>query len=143
MNRFLKTIVLSAAVAATAIAPLAEANAGGRHRNHEVVRNNSNGDAVVAGIFGIAIGAIAAGIIAGSDDNDVVEVNPYRHPRPSLDREVFYEEIVEPEVVEYEYAPSFEPWSRDWYRYCERTYQSFDPATGTFIGYDGREHFCR
>ncbi|HTV70570.1 MAG TPA: BA14K family protein [Rhizobiaceae bacterium] len=142
MNRFLKTAVLSAAMAATAIAPLAEANAGGRYRDREVVRSNSDSDAIVAGIFGIAIGAIAAGIIAGSD-NDVVDSNPYRHPRPSLDREVFYEEIVEPEAVEYEYAPSFEPWSRDWYRYCARTYDSFDPATGTYVDYDGFERFCR
>lgn len=27
--------------------------------------------------------------------------------------------------------------------YCARRYRSYDPATGTFLGYDGRRHLCR
>ena len=38
---------------------------------------------------------------------------------------------------------ALEPWSREWFRYCESRYRSFDPGSGTFVGYDGREHFCR
>lgn len=149
MNRFLKTAVLSAAVAATVIAPLAQAHAGGRQADHRyaVTRQNSDGDAIVAGILGLAIGAIAAGVIAGADDPRPVEVNPYRHPRPSLDREFLFEEVLpepEPEVVYYdsEDAQGFEPWGRDWYRYCAREHQSFDPETGTYFDYDGVERFC-
>ena len=37
---------------------------------------------------------------------------------------------------------TFEPWSPEWYRFCEDSYRSFNPRTGTFRGYDGREHFC-
>ena len=37
---------------------------------------------------------------------------------------------------------SLQPWSRGWYNYCRSRYRSFDPRTGTFLGYDGREHFC-
>ncbi len=35
------------------------------------------------------------------------------------------------------------PWTPAWYRYCESRYRSFDPGSGTFLGYDGRRHFCR
>ena len=27
--------------------------------------------------------------------------------------------------------------------YCARRYRSYDPATGTFLGYDGMRHICR
>ena len=38
---------------------------------------------------------------------------------------------------------SLEPWTRDWYRYCDNKYRSFNPNTGTYRGFDGRDHFCR
>jgi hypothetical protein len=31
----------------------------------------------------------------------------------------------------------------DWMSYCFSRYRSFDPATGTYMGYDGRRHPCR
>lgn len=31
----------------------------------------------------------------------------------------------------------------DWYAYCASKYRSFDPATGTFMGYDGIRRPCR
>ena len=31
----------------------------------------------------------------------------------------------------------------DWMSYCFSRYRSFDPATGTYMGYDGRRHVCR
>lgn len=31
----------------------------------------------------------------------------------------------------------------DWMSYCFSRYRSFDPASGTYIGYDGRRHVCR
>jgi len=34
-------------------------------------------------------------------------------------------------------------WTPAWYAYCRNKYRSFDPASGTFLGYDGRRHFCR
>lgn len=30
-----------------------------------------------------------------------------------------------------------------WMSYCFSRYRSFDPATGTYMGYDGRRHVCR
>ena len=26
--------------------------------------------------------------------------------------------------------------------YCERTFRSYDPASGTYLGYDGMRHSC-
>jgi len=30
-----------------------------------------------------------------------------------------------------------------WLRHCESKYKSFDPATGTYLGYDGVRHYCQ
>ena len=40
------------------------------------------------------------------------------------------------------YATGLEPWSPQWYDYCESRYRSFNPRTGTFTGYDGVRRFC-
>ena len=44
--------------------------------------------------------------------------------------------------VIYRPAPSYEPWTQSWYDYCSQRYRTFNPNSGTFVGYDGREHFC-
>ncbi len=46
------------------------------------------------------------------------------------------------EVYVNDYAGGLEPWSPEWYDYCSDRYRSFSPRSGTFVGYDGREHFC-
>jgi len=33
--------------------------------------------------------------------------------------------------------------SPSWYAYCASKYKSFDPATGTYLGYDGIRHACQ
>ena len=35
------------------------------------------------------------------------------------------------------------PWTEDWFAYCHSRYRSFNPRSGTYLGYDGYEHFCR
>lgn len=30
-----------------------------------------------------------------------------------------------------------------WEAYCFSRYRSFDPFSGTYLGYDGRRHYCR
>ena len=35
-----------------------------------------------------------------------------------------------------------EPWTPEWQSWCASNYRSFNPRTGTFRGYDGRDHFC-
>lgn len=31
----------------------------------------------------------------------------------------------------------------DWLAYCSSKYRSFDPASGTYLGYDGYRHPCQ
>jgi hypothetical protein len=137
MNRFFKTAILSAAVAATTLVTLPAANAGdrywrnnGRHYHHS---HSNGGDLAAAGILGLAAGALVVGL---ASQPEPVYANPYRQPRPRPIREY-------PETVYLdEYAGGLVPWSAEWYDYCSDRYRSFNPRSGTFIGYDGGEHFC-
>ncbi|MEW9804634.1 BA14K family protein [Mesorhizobium marinum] len=133
MNRLLKTVVLSLAVGATTLATLPAASAGDRYWRHSGRHYHSGGnDLAVAGILGLAAGALAVGLASRPAP---VYVEPYRDvPRyPVRDY---------PEPVYDDYAGGLEPWSRAWYDYCSDRYRSFKPRSGTFTGYDGREHFC-
>lgn len=48
-----------------------------------------------------------------------------------------------PRVVTYEdTVAGGEPWSPGWYDYCRAKFRSFDPKSGTYLGYDGLRHFC-
>lgn len=52
---------------------------------------------------------------------------------------------VAPKVITYDSAMaggSMEPWSAAWKRYCRSKYRSFNAKSGTFLGYDGKRHFC-
>ena len=143
MRAFRKS-VLSLAVVATAFASLpAEAGERWREHRHYSGRHVSNNDAVAAGVLGLAIGALAAGALVSNRDV-VVDRNPLRHPRPRPIRD--WEFDAEPGVeyygVQSNYGREFDRWSKRWYRYCEQHYRTFDPRSGTFLGRDGREHFC-
>ena len=135
MNRFLKTAVLAAAIGATTLAAMPAAEARDHWRRHQ----HGGGDAVAAGVIGLAAGAIIGGALAQPSYREpVYSDDGYYEPRPVrryyVDRS--YEEPV------YVRRGSLEPWSREWFRYCNNRYRSFDSSTGTFMGYDGREHFC-
>ena len=126
MNRFVQSAVLTAAVAAATLTaiPAAEARDGWRYRNYNHYRGG--GDAVAAGVLGLATGAIIGGVLAQPRYAEPVYAEP---PVRYYDQPVYS-------------GGSLEPWSRGWYRYCQNRYRSFDPSSGTFVGYDGREHFC-
>lgn len=140
MNRFLKTAVLSLAVGATTLATLPAAQAGEWRRNHR--QHRGDGDLVAAGILGLAVGALAVGALSDPgpryyDDGPVYVDPPYR-PRPV--RRYVERRYVEPDVV---YANgALDPWTPEWYQYCDSRYRSFNARTGTFTGYDGAQHFC-
>ncbi|MGE3149957.1 MAG: BA14K family protein [Pseudorhodoplanes sp.] len=40
-------------------------------------------------------------------------------------------------------APQPAPGGQAWIDYCFSKYRSFDPASGTYLGYDGLRHYCR
>nr|WP_255561389.1 BA14K family protein [Pseudohoeflea sp. DP4N28-3] len=83
-----------------------------RARRHH--RHRGNDDAIALGL-GLAAGAIVLGTIASQQQPT------YRAPAS---------------------GGRYEPWSPSWYRYCDNKYRSFNPNTGTYRGYDGRDHFC-
>ncbi|MBZ9983727.1 MULTISPECIES: BA14K family protein [unclassified Mesorhizobium] len=137
MNRIFKTAVLSAAVVATTFAALPAANAGDwRHRHH-----HDHGDAVAAGVLGLAAGALIGGALANQQPppRDYYDDGYYDRDvriRPAPVRRYY----AEPQVV---YADRYaEPWTRGWYDYCSDRYRTFNARTGTFTGNDGEQHFC-
>ena len=140
MNRFLRTTVLSAALAATTLVALAPARGRdrSRHRHHD-----NGGEVLAAGVLGLAVGAIVGGALNDEPEYRPVYREPiYNRPRDPYVRPRPQRPYVDPELVEYDYSGGLDPWSPEWYRWCGDTYRSFDPDTGTFMGYDGEEHFC-
>ena len=148
--RKIATVALTGAVALTALAPAAQA--GHRHKNWQAgpayeynhkrwqhpqrsynvrpVRRYHDNDAAAA--IALGIGAVALGaIIAGSANSQPAPV--YREVYPS--RPARYNN----HVATYS---SLEPWSAEWYDFCDRKYRSFNPSKGTYRGYDGLDHFC-
>jgi hypothetical protein len=135
MNKIAKTLILTAAAAALSLSAVSEASADSWRRHH-------NNDALVGGAVGLATGLIVGSTIANSNQ-----------PRYYYDEPRYAEPVYEPEYDAPVYrAPppryyqpvraGLEPWTPQWQRYCSYRYRSFDPGTGTFIGNDGREHFC-
>ncbi len=137
MNRFLKTVVLAAAVAATTVTSFGVAEAGDRWRRH----HHNNDAAWAAGAAGLVTGVIVGSAIA--NDGGYYRAQPRR---VYVEPEYYPERRVYRPAPVYRSAPvavrTFEPWTPEWYRYCEGTYRSFNPRSGTFVGYDGLEHFC-
>lgn len=141
MNRIVKNTILSLAVAATTLSAMPLANAGQRQygqrweqgqrwehgpRRHDYRRHHDSGDAIVAGVIGLAIGALIVG--AASQPRYVEPIDDGYFPEPPR-RAV-------------RYGGGLEPWSRDWYRYCADRYRTFDPRTGTYMSYEGVRNFC-
>ncbi|MBP1861048.1 BA14K family protein [Rhizobium herbae] len=140
MNKFIKAAVLALATAATvipAVTPV-QAEDWGRRNYYRHGGHHNNGDAVALGALGLATGVIIGGAIASQPRyQERVYIDPepeYYEPRPVYRR---------PRPVVVESYGALEPWSPGWYRYCSQRYRSFDSRSGTFVGYDGREYFCR
>ncbi len=141
MMNFARTLVLTVSTAAVVMSAMPMAEAGERYRRHQVERHhNKVGEAIGAGIIGLALGAIVVGILSDQQASQTdTSQNPYRRPRPSPDRNFF---PMPPTSYETAYSRSLEPWSPGWYHYCDARYRSFDPSTGTFTTYSGQKRFC-
>ena len=128
--RMTKSIAAALALTIGAVSFSGAADARHRYRH-------GGGDALAAGIIGFGAGAILGGALSqpryGYYPGPVyVEPAPvYVAPAPVY---------VRPAPV-YTYAPA--AWTPEWYDYCEDRYQSFNPRTGYFLGYDGEYHLCR
>ncbi len=130
--RYLKSIAAAAAVSVGALSFATAADAGprrgwgpGPYHGPVVVHRHNNGGAVAAGI----IGGLAVGTILGS----ALSAPRYAAP-PAYGAVPVYDAVPV-------YGPA--PWSPDWYAYCASKYRSFDAASGTYLGYDGRRHLCQ
>jgi len=121
------------------------AEAGDRRWRHH---RHNGGEAAAAGIIGFAAGAILGGALSG----------PRYYSRGYYDRgyynDDYYGYYGEPDVVYVEPAPVYvqpqpvyryamEPWTPEWYAYCDAKYRSFNADTGYYKGYDGRFHLCQ
>lgn len=135
MNRIVKAAAASVLIGATTLVAIAPASA----HDHRRYRDNT-GAVVAAGALGLAAGALLGSANRQADVVYRYDEPRYERPRPVYERPVrVYEQ---PRPVYVERYSSFEPWTRDWYRYCSDRYRSFDPQSGTFMGYDGVRRFC-
>lgn len=141
MNRYLKTAILSVAVGATVLAPLSAANARDWRRHHHSHRGG--GDALAAGVVGLAAGALIGSALSRSSPDYYEPRANYYEPRADY-YEPRYVVRRAPARQYYptSYAGTLEPWSPEWYDYCSDRYRSFNARSGTFTGYDGGQHFC-
>ena len=137
MNRLVKTAILSAALAATTLTALVPADARDRWHHH------GDGDAALAaGVLGLAVGAIAGSALSDNPPYRPVYDEPV-YQEPAYTRPVVVRpRPVRPYYTEYRDVGGLQPWSPEWFRWCGDTYRSFDPDTGTYVGYDGEQHFC-
>lgn len=143
MNRIFKAAILSTAVAAMTLTSLSAANARDWRRHHH---RSGNGDAIAAGVLGLAAGAIIGGALSSprpayADDGYIYDDGYYDQPRYARRAPVRDYYPARPRMV-YNEGYALEPWTREWFRYCSDRYRSFNARTGTFTGYDGQQHFC-
>lgn len=148
MKKIINSFVIAASIAAVSITSVSTAQAHKIHVKHyhqkHVQKQHNGNNAVVWGIIGLAAGAI----IAGSANNNRHQrrvVTPQRqypgvNHYPQAPRNKTYRQ--KPRYNQQAQQQGYEPWSRGWYNYCDNRYRSFNPSTGTFRGYDGRDHFC-
>ncbi|WP_328838927.1 BA14K family protein [Methylobrevis albus] len=114
-----------------------------RRYNHR--RHYDSGAVVGAGVAGLAVGALLGTALAAPPRYAPPPVTYVAPPPPPVYYEappVYYQA---PPVV-YSSAPpagGYPAYSAGWYSYCESRYRSFDPQSGTFVGYDGMRHFCQ
>lgn len=159
-------LTLATSFAATTALPVATAEAGHKKHwkkhhhvhvhKHKKRKHRNNGDALAAGVIGFAIGAIIADQASRNRQPDVIYVKPRPQPQP-----IYTQPYVErrqlgnvysggsaydhgPNVIRYEdeVSASYEPWTPAWAEWCDNRYRSFNINTGTFRGYDGKDHFC-
>ncbi|MCB8839636.1 BA14K family protein [Aurantimonas sp. VKM B-3413] len=97
-------------------------------------RHHNDGAALAAGIGGLALGALIGGAVASPRYYGPGYAPDYYYGRPVPVERVYPLHRVRPGVrsVSAEHVAA-----------CARHYKSYDARTDTFLGYDGRRHYCR
>ena len=151
-NRFTKTGVKALAATMAAVSLMAAA---------PQTAEAGDGDALVAGFVGLAAGTILGGAIAAPRPIPHYQSHHYTYappPPPAYhvrETHTYYRPAYRP-VHSYSRttysrttyrAPAYhagpQPWTAEWYQYCDLKYRSFDPASGTFQPYHGPRRLCR
>jgi hypothetical protein len=149
MMKFAQHALLAAAVTLTPMAAATQAEAGDRYYRH----HHSGDDALALGVIGLAAGVIVGSALASPPPQRRVYID---RPVSVYDEPGYYVDDFPPPPPRHAYRPrpvyqkprpvyqsyGIEPWTGAWYDYCSQRYRSFNPRTGTFVGYDGRTHFC-
>lgn len=127
---------------------------GGYYPGYYGYRGYNSGAAVAAGVAGLAAGAIIGSAL--TQPRYYAPPPVYYAPAPTYyatpgtyyayptarGLEPYDPSLPAPSGSYYSSA-GVAPGSADWNAYCASKYRSFDPATGTFLGYDGKRHYCR
>ena len=151
MKRFVRNLLLSAAVASTALAGIPAAQA----QDHHPRMSPETEKLIGIGFLGLAAGALVGALAAESNNAQHYERNP--RPRPSQDRGYYppppadagYHGYYQETGPRYHdrggprgHVRAYEAWSPEWFRWCQNRYRSINPNTGTFTTYGGEQRFC-
>ena len=89
------------------------------------------------GGFGLGFGAgVLGGVIGGALVAPRYYGPTYYYDRPYYPRRSYYTYEAAPPPPEYVEPPE------DATSYCLRRFRSYDPRSGTYLGYDGKRHPC-
>lgn len=128
MNRFIRNAVLSCAVAATTLSTIPTADAGNRwdRRHQHVTRDSDDSDVLVAGLVGLAVGAIIVGAISQPEPRGLLDRDPDDGIDPYHSLGYFPPAPEEPRAVSFDEPTPPDNWDlndRGWYKYCEDMYR--------------------
>lgn len=108
-----------------------------RHRPGKVIvkRRDNSGNVAAGVLLGIVGGVILNEAVRSNNTPPRYSGAPtYGNAYPPAPRKA------QPDVVQYN--GTLEPWTQAWYQYCDNRFRSFNANTGTYRGYDGKDHFC-
>lgn len=127
----------------------------GHHHKKHKRKKNKTGDLIAAGIIGLAVGALIANESSKnrnkpsyqySDPNYGSYNGGYNSGGQHIPLNEYDTGVNSsnggPDVITFNEAASLEPWTPGWREWCENRYRSFNVQTGTYRGYDGKNHFC-
>jgi hypothetical protein len=97
-----------------------------RYQHHGYAHGYGQGNGLALGVGALAAGAIIGGAMQQNQG--------YYYPAESYP-------VYSDQVPTYDAGPQVVD-EGDSTAYCQQTYRSYDPASGTYLGYDGLRHPC-
>ncbi|AEV38813.1 BA14K-like protein [Pseudovibrio sp. FO-BEG1] len=114
-----------------------------KHKKHGI----NAGEAAAIGVIGLAAGLIIGNAVTPQPQYVAPPRPAYRPPAPAYRPPA---PAYRPPVVVHQPAPVYHaqavapaPWSPAWFAYCTNKYRSFNPNTGTYRTYSGKNRFCQ